>query len=99
MRNDQIPHCRFTVFTNNHEQNSIMAVQNLTLFCRRFLLENYSIETVDVTQDIDRALDAGIMVTPTILAELPHDTITLFGTLQDTTILLDILGIKGEENE
>ena len=95
MNPDQKPFFRFTLFMNDHERNSVLALNNLTTFCQLFLPEAFCIETVDVTQDIDRAIAAGIMVTPTILAESDHTSITLFGTLPDTAKLCQALGFSG----
>lgn len=89
-----LPRYRFTVFMNGHEANSTTALRNLEELCRSVQLESYAIETVDVTQDIDKALKAGIVVTPTVVLTTPQTTVTLFGTLQDTVRLLDAIGVK-----
>ena len=96
--NNQPEHVQFTLFVNGQENNSTLAIKNVTEFCQRMLTYNkYSIEIVDVTKNIDKALQAGIVVTPTIKIATSSDTATIFGTLSNTGKLQDFLGISQKE--
>lgn len=84
---------RFRLFVAGSALNSVQALTNLTALCRTWLPERHNIEVVDVLQDPKRALAESIFMTPTLIKLAPLPTVTIVGTLGQTTLVLLALGL------
>jgi circadian clock protein KaiB len=73
--------------------NSVKAVANLEAICRRHLKEGYKLEVVDVCEHPLRALNDGILVTPSLAKVSPAPTANVIGNLSDTGSVLAALGV------
>lgn len=63
--------------------NSVRAVANLRAICARWLeASEYQLEIIDVLQEPVRALEAGILVTPTLGGQ-GRVAVSIVGTLDD----------------
>ena len=71
--------------------NSGHALANLQALCRSHLAGRHSIEVVDVFREPERALAAGIFMTPTLLRLEPTPLRKIVGTLSDTATLMQAL--------
>ena len=74
--------------------NSLRARANLDAIVREFLDEQSTIEIVDVIDEPMRALEDGILVTPTLVKTSPEPAATLIGNLSERATILLALGIK-----
>ena len=73
--------------------NSVKAVANLEAICRRYLEDGYRLEIVDVCEHPLRALQDGVVVTPTLAKVSPTPISNVVGNLSDKGSVLQALGI------
>ena len=85
----------FQVFVAGGEPNSTLALANLARLCDTHLAGRYEIRTVDVLQNAEAAYRHNVIVTPTLILTAPLPTVTLFGTLSDSTLVLAALRLSG----
>ena len=88
------PHFKFRLYVAGSTQNSLQAVSNLTALCQAHLAESHEIEIVDVFKHPMRALEDGIMMTPTLLRVAPNPVTMIVGTLSQRDVVLHALGIE-----
>lgn len=79
--------------------NSIKAITNLRAICRRYLKDCYKLEIVDVCEHPRRALDDGVLVTPSLAKVSPAPISNVIGNLSDTRSVLAALGVPATEIE
>ena len=84
---------RLRLYTAGGTQNSAQAIANLTALCREHLPDRHEIEVVDVFRDPKRALADGIYMTPTLVKFAPRPTRRIVGTLGQTQMVLQALGL------
>lgn len=72
--------------------NSMMAIANAKEMCDAHFPAAYTLEIVDLLAEPQRAVDDGIIVTPTLLKVAPPPRQRLIGNLSDTARLLLTLG-------
>ena len=85
---------RFRLYVAGDAQNSAQAIANLTALCRTHLPDRHKIEIVDVFREPNRALAAGIFMTPTLVMLTPSPGRRIVGPLSDTQPLLHALGLE-----
>ena len=85
---------KFRLYVAGDAQNSAQAVTNLTSLCRAHLAGQHEIEVVDVFREPKRALTDGILMTPTLVKLEPYPIRRVVGTLSQTTVLLQALGLE-----
>jgi len=73
--------------------NSVKAIANLEAICRQHLKDNYRLEIVDVCEHPRRALDDGVLVTPSLSMLSPAPGAIVIGNLSDTSSVLAAMGI------
>jgi len=76
--------------------NSVKAIANLEAICRQYLKDGYRLEIVDVCEQPRRALDDGIVVTPSLAKVSPTPVSSVIGDLSDTGAVLAALGLPAE---
>ena len=88
-------HARFTfrLYIAGDGPNSIQAVANLRALCLELLPNRYEIEVVDVIREPQRALDDGVLLTPTLVKLLPAPVRRVVGNLNQREPLLHALGL------
>lgn len=74
--------------------NSVKAINNLEAICRQHFKEGYKLEIVDVCGYPRRALDDGILVTPSLAKVSPSPGAHVIGNLSDTNSVLAALGVE-----
>ena len=84
---------RFRLYVSGGTVNSLQAVGNLTQFCREQLAGIHEIEIVDVLKDPMRALDDGVLMTPTLVKLAPDPLVKIIGTLSQTDTVREALGL------
>jgi circadian clock protein KaiB len=85
----------FRVFVAGGEPNSALAIANLARLCDTHLAGRYEIRTVDVLKNAEAAYRHNVIVTPTLILTAPRPTVTLFGTLSDSALVLAALRLTG----
>lgn len=85
---------KFRLYVAGDAPNSAQALANLTALCRAHLPDRHEIEIVDVFREPKRALIDGIFMTPTLVKLAPSPVQMIVGTLSQTQILLDALGLE-----
>jgi circadian clock protein KaiB len=73
--------------------NSVKAIANLEEICRQHLKDGYRLEIVDVCEHPRRALDDGVLVTPSLAKLSPTPGANIIGNLADTRGVLAALGL------
>lgn len=85
---------RFRLFVAGDAQNSALAVTNLTVLCNAYLKDRHAIEIVNVLREPRRALEDGILMTPTLVKLSPKPAPRrIIGTLSQTAPVLQALGL------
>jgi circadian clock protein KaiB len=83
----------FRLYVAGQSPNSIQALDNLRYLCSEHLEGRHEIEVVDVLRDTKRALDDGILVTPTLLRTSPLPVRMVIGNLANRSLVLSNLGM------
>lgn len=84
---------RFRLYIAGDTQNSTQALANLTAICAAHLQDRHEIEIVNIFQHPQRALDDGILMTPTLVRLAPGPMLKVIGTLSHTLPVLQALGL------
>src|SRR6187431_968588 len=74
--------------------NSVKAIANLEAICRQHLKDGYKLEIVDVCEHPRRALDDGVLVTPSLAKLSPSPGANIIGNLGDTSSVLAAMGLS-----
>jgi len=88
------PKFKFRLYVAGETQNSTRASANLTAFCTAHLPERYEIEVVDVLREPKRAMADRVFMTPTLIKLVPTPDRRMIGTLSETQLLAETLGLK-----
>ena len=86
---------KFRLYVAEGAQNSVQAIGNLRAICRSELPGCHEIEVVDVFREPQRALKDGVLMTPTLIKLSPRPSLKIVGTLSQTRIVMDALGLGG----
>jgi circadian clock protein KaiB len=81
------------LYIANSAPNSVRAIANLDAICKEHLKENFRLEIIDVLEYPQRALDDGILVTPSLNKVSPSPSAKIVGNLSDKSSVLHALGI------
>jgi circadian clock protein KaiB len=82
------------LYVANNAPNSRRAIANLAAICKEHLQDNFKLEIVDVLEYPLRALDDGILVTPSLTKVSPLPAAKIVGNLSDRSSVLHALGIE-----
>jgi len=88
------PRFRFRLYVTGGTSNSLEAVGNLNALCREYLAGVHEIEIVDVFKEPLRALDDGVLMTPTLVRITPRPLRRIVGTLSRRDIVIQALGLE-----
>jgi circadian clock protein KaiB len=84
---------RLRLYISGNAPNSVRAVINAKAICAEHLTLRHDLEIVDLLVQPLRALDDGIVVTPTLVRLLPLPVQRVVGNLSDTgQVLLALVG-------
>jgi circadian clock protein KaiB len=84
---------KFRLYIAGDTQNSMMALANLSALCEARLPKHHEIEVVDVLLEPKRALKDRVHMTPTLVKLAPGSVERIVGTLGQTQVVLQALGI------
>lgn len=85
---------KFRLYVADDAPNSSRAIANLRRFCHEYLPDQHEIEVIDVLKEPRRGLAEGIILTPTLIKLAPPPVRRIIGTLSDTQVLRDALGLE-----
>ena len=77
------PHYHLRLYIVGKGLNSRQAQTNLIRICEEFLKGRYTIETVDVLNNVEAAVRDNILITPTLVFVSPRPRVTVLGNLND----------------
>lgn len=86
----------FQLYVAGDAGNSALAIANLAAICRTHLPHRHSIEIVDVFLRPDLALAHGVFMTPTLVRVAPGPERRIVGTLSQTAVVLQALGLASQ---
>ena len=72
--------------------NSLRAISNIRAICDEHFTAAHKLEIVDSLEEPGRALEDGIVVTPTLVRLLPKPGLRVIGDLSDSGQVLTSLG-------
>jgi len=84
---------KLRIYVAANAPNSALALANLAALCRMHLPGRHQIEVVDVFREPNRALTDGIFITPTLIKLAPSPVRMIVGTLRQTQLVLQTLGL------
>jgi len=87
------PMFSFQLYIAGDTVNSAQAVANLSALCQAYLPKQHKIEIVDVFRESKRALKENILMTPTLIKLAPVPLGRIVGTLSQTNLVLQALGL------
>jgi circadian clock protein KaiB len=86
-------HFKFRLYVAGDSPNSTLALSNLKALCGKHLAERHEIEVVDVLREPKRALDDGILLTPTLVKLSPPPVRKIIGNLNQLQSVLLALNL------
>ena len=87
------PHYQLRLFVTGTTPRSARAIQNIRAICEEYLPNRYDLQVIDIYQHPEQARAAQIVVTPTLVRQLPDPVRRLIGDLSDTARVLAGLDI------
>ena len=94
LRDGLQPPFHLTLYISGGSARSELAVANLRRICDQELPGQYELEVIDVLEQPERAEDAKILATPTLIKELPPPLRRIIGDLSDKDKLLFGLALE-----
>lgn len=89
-----LPVFKFRFYVAGDAPNSVRALANLTALCNEWLPDRHEIEIVDVFKHPKRALQDNVFMTPTLIKLSPDPVRRIVGTLSQSDIVLQALGLE-----
>lgn len=93
-KNIEIKQFLFQLFVIPGTVDSTHAVQNMKLFCEKYLKGMYEIEIVNINEHPARAMKENIIALPLLIKKMPLPEDRLIGDLSDTKNILKMLRIE-----
>jgi circadian clock protein KaiB len=84
----------FKLYIANGTPNSILALHNLKDFVVQYLDGHHSLVVIDVLKEPSKALDDGVLVTPTLIKLSPPPKVSIIGNLSDKEKVLQALDLE-----
>jgi circadian clock protein KaiB len=85
---------QFCLYVTDDTSNSRQAIANLRAICNRYLEGRHKIELIDVFREPDRAMEDRVFMTPTLVKLAPGPVERIVGTLSQTNLVLQVLGLE-----
>jgi circadian clock protein KaiB len=82
------------LFVTGASPNSARAITNLNEICEKYLKGQYSLEIIDVYQQVSLVKDEQIVALPLLIKTTPLPQRRFIGDLSDTERVLRGLGVK-----
>lgn len=85
---------KFRLYIAGDAPNSVQALTNLQAICQEHLPGRHEIEIVDVVCYPRKALDDGVLLTPTLVKLAPNPVRKIIGNLSDRQAVLHAFGLQ-----
>lgn len=92
----EAPLFRLRLYIAGTLPNSLQAQENLRRICDAHVPGRYTLEVVDFLTEPRRALEDGVLVTPTLLRLAPEPQRVVVGSLADRDAVANALGLPSE---
>jgi circadian clock protein KaiB len=79
---------KFRLYVTNQAPSSLRAIANLKTICADYFENAYELEIVDTAHNPRRAIEDGIIVTPTLLKMSPEPSWSIVGDLSEDARVL-----------
>jgi len=87
------------LYVTGSTPQSSRAITNLKAICETHLKDRYDLTVVDLYEDMDRAADDQIDVTPTLIRQWPLPVRRLVGGLSQTQQVLEALNLTSASHQ
>lgn len=84
------------LYVTGATRRSQQAINNLSAICEEHLKGGYDLEVMDIYQSPGSAKDAGVVVAPTLVKQLPRPVRWMVGDLSERGRVLLLLGLTPE---
>lgn len=82
------------LFVTGASPNSVRAIANLKSICQQYLVDNYSLDIIDVYQQFLEAEHYQLIALPMLIKYEPAPLRRIIGDLSDTEKVLKALGLE-----
>ncbi len=72
------------LYITGMSENSMRAIENITLFCNQYLNGNFDLQIIDIYKDPSIAEEQKIVFSPSLIRQFPLPKRTMIGDLSDT---------------
>lgn len=86
------------LYVSRGSPNSRMAVRNITEIRDMYLTKRCELEVIDLFEEPLRAVEDGVMMTPTLLLVSCDPPVRIVGNLSDPAPVLQALGVAAVED-
>jgi circadian clock protein KaiB len=86
---------KLALYVAGATRRSERAIANLRRLCEERLEDRFDLEVIDIYQQVERAREADIIGTPTLIRMAPLPVRRVIGDLSDEARLLRALGLEG----
>jgi circadian clock protein KaiB len=87
------PKFKFRLYVAGNAPNGALAISNLKALYQQYAQNRHEIEIVDLSRDQKRALEDGILITPTLVKLAPAPVCRIVGSLSQERVVLQTLGL------
>jgi circadian clock protein KaiB len=84
----------FRLYVVGRAPNSVQAINNLREICQTYLDGHYQIELIDIFEEPLRAVEDGILATPTLVRVSPQPEVKIVGNLSERKKVLAMLDLE-----
>ena len=85
------------LYVSGATPQSTLAIVNVKKICESHLPGRYSLEVIDIYQELDLAKRDQVIAVPTLIKRFPHPLRRLIGDMSNTSRVLDGLGVRTGE--
>jgi circadian clock protein KaiB len=87
------------LYITGMSENSIRAIENITLFCGQYLKDRFDLQIIDIYKDPSIAEEQKIVFSPSLIRQFPLPKRTLIGDLSDTKRVALGLGMTSKNDK
>jgi circadian clock protein KaiB len=87
-------HWLLELYVAGKTPKSVLALQNLTMICKKELAGRHAIEVIDLEANSAQVMANQIIAIPTVIQRWPEPVLQVVGTLSDTAKALAGLGLR-----
>ena len=88
----------FKLYITGYTEVSKQAIENIRRIGEEKLPGNYELAIIDILQNQSLVKENEILVTPTLVKELPKPSVRIVGNLSDKNKILEELGLEPHTN-